>query len=348
MRLPLALVLVGFVGCGGASNEPPAPRDVVIQTEVAADGLSPELSFEIPPGSRSITVVIEGDPGGLYALGGFGVGDGLELVNLPAGAPGDAMQLSYVQEQIGQMPGDLFQSIRLGTYTHVYPYKPGQVVREGGGHLRVASDRPGPVTVRLVMPEDDAANTLPLNIYVVSATLADPNTATFKGELDRLFAQANVSVTINGVERITDSALSRITDFTEPQESPTSQAAMLPGLVADRATTGLDIFFVESLPSGVGGLALGTPGPPIRGAYYFGVVVRGGLPPQELARITAHEAGHFMALQHVENRGVSGRTYPDPLDDTTPGVDNLMEGGTALTAGQTFALSRSALLVTQP
>ena len=345
MRLPLALISLLCVGCSDDSNEP-APRQIVLETVVAADGRSPELAFEIPPGSRSITVVIEGDAAGLYALGGFGLGDGVELVNLPAGPPGDAMQMSYVQEQIGQMPGDLFQSIRLGTYTHVYPYKPGQVVIDGRGHLRVASNHPGPVTVRLVMPEDDGANTLPLNIYIVSNTLADPNTAMFKGELDRLFAQANVAVTINSVERITGSALSRITDFTEPQESPMSQAAMLPGLVADRSTTGLDIFFVEALPAGVGGLALGTPGPPIRGAYYFGVVVRGGYPPQELARITAHEAGHFMALQHVQNRGISGRTYPDPLDDTTPGADNLMEGGTFLTAGQSFALSRSSLLVT--
>lgn len=43
--------------------------------------------------------------------------------------------------------------------------------------------------------------------------------------------------------------------------------------------------------------------------------------PFELARITAHEAGHVLALQHVQNRGISGRTYPDPLDDTTPGAD---------------------------
>jgi hypothetical protein len=47
----------------------------------------------------------------------------------------------------------------------------------------------------------------------------------------------------------------------------------------------------------------------------------------------------------VQNRGISGTTYPDPLDDTTPGANNLMEGGTVLTPGQAFALSRSALLV---
>jgi hypothetical protein len=37
-------------------------------------------------------------------------------------------------------------------------------------------------------------------------------------------------------------------------------------------------------------------------------------------------------------------TYPDPIDDTEPGRDNLMENGTALTPDQGFALRHSALL----
>ncbi len=105
------------------------------------------------------------------------------------------------------------------------------------------------------------------------------------------------------------------------------------------------MFIVESLPAGIGGLALGTPGPPVRGSYYFGVIVRGGTQWAQIARVTAHEAAHFLALQHVQNVGVSGTRYPDPLDDTAPGMPNLMESGTQLTAGQAFALSRSSLLL---
>jgi hypothetical protein len=255
------------------------------------------------------------------------------------------MQMTYEQEQIGQMPGLLYQSIRLGTYTHVYPYRPDQTVIPGMGRLRVASNRAGAVSVTIVMPEDDGASVLPLNLYIVSDTLADPNMLAFTAELERVLAQAGITLRINGVERLTGTALERITDFNEPQESPTSQSAMVPGLVADRATDGLDVFFVEGLPTGVAGLSLGTPGPPLRGSYYFGVIVRGGFPPAELARVTAHEVAHFLALQHVQNRGISGRTYPDPLDDTLPGTGNLMEDGTLLTQGQAFALTRSALLV---
>ena len=335
-------MMVAACGADGAAE--PAPREVSFDTDVDASGLSPELAFEVPEATRSVTVIVEGADDGLYALGTFAVGDGVDLVLLPAGSPGAAMETSYQQEQIGQMPGGLFQSIRLGTFTHVYPYKPGQTVVAGEGRLRVASNRPGPVKVTLVMPEDDGANGLPLNLYLVSDTLVDPNVPAFAAELQRIFAQVDIAVSITGVERLTGTTLEQITDFNEPQESPTSQSAMVPGLVVGRTTQGLDVFLVESLPAGVGGLALGTPGPPIRGSYYYGVIVRGGFTPVEMARITAHEVSHFLALQHVENRGVSGARYPDPLDDTSPGADNLMTDGTVLTAGQGFAISRSALL----
>jgi hypothetical protein len=340
------IFLLAIAACGTDPPEGPPSREVRFDTEVDASGLSPEIAFEIPETSRSLTIIVEGATDALFGLGELALGDGADLVQLPAGAPGPAMAESYEQEQIGQMPGALFQTIRLGTYTHVYPYAPNQTVIAGTGRLRVASDRPGPVAVRLVMPEDDSATVLPLNIYLVSDTLADPSGSTFEAELERIFTQAAVTVSITGVERITGSTLEQITDFNEPQESPTSQSAMMPALAT--ATSGLDVFFVESLPSGVAGLSLGTPGPPVRGSYYFGVIVRGGFPAIEMARIVAHEIAHFLALQHVENRGISGQRYPDPLDDTTPGVDNLMEDGTVLTAGQAFAISRSALLVTPP
>lgn len=343
VRTLLISVLLVHLGCGDTADVPP-PREVSFDVTVGDTGLSEEVSFGIPEGTRSITVVAEGAPDALLALGAFAVGDGMDLVQLPSEPPGPAMQASYEQEQIGQMEGALYQTIRLGTYTHVYPYRPDQTVLAGTGTLRVASNKPGAVTVTIVMPEDDGAAVLPLNFYVVSDTLADPNTNMFAGELQRVFAQASITLRINGVERLTGTALESITDFNEPQEKPSSQSAMLTGLVADRTTDGLDVFFVESLPSGVGGLSLGTPGPPIRGSYYFGVVVRGGFPALEQARVTAHEVAHFLALQHVQNRGISGRTYADPLDDTMPGLDNLMEDGTLLTPGQSFALSRSALL----
>ncbi len=340
VRASLACVIF-LAACGGSGSAP--SREVHLTTTIDSSGLSAVLDFEIPDKTRSITIVARGANAALYALGELALGDGTDLVQLQV-TPADAMQMSYRVEQIGQMPGALFQSIRLGTYTHVYPYKPGQSVIAGDGRLRIASDMPGSVDVTILMPEDDGATRLPLNIYLVSDTLVEPPPE-LATEVQRIFAQASITTSIERVERLTGTAFEQITQSTEPQEAPDSQSAMVPSLVVDRTGVGLDVFIVESLPAGIGGLSLGTPGPPIRGNYYFGVIVRTGANWISNARVVAHEAAHFLALQHVQNVGVSGMRYPDPIDDTTPGAGNLMESGTQLTAGQAFALSRSALLV---
>lgn len=335
-----------LTACGDEGDGEPA-RQVALATAVAADGRSPEVAFEIPAATRSMTIVVEGDPAGLYGLAVLRGPDGVDRVALPAGAPGPAMAASYHDEQIGHMEGDLYQSIRLGTFTHVYPYRPGQEATEGRWTLAVASDRAGPVTVTVLLPEDDGARTLHVNVVVVSDTITLATPPSFVDEVQALLAPASIDVVVDRVEVITGSALENIATGSEPQEAPDSLSARLPGLVDGRLTGGaLDLFVVEALPSGVAGLSLGTPGPPVRGSYYYGVVVRPAATDAQTARVIAHELCHFLALQHPENVGVSGTRYPDPLDDTSPATSNLMGNGTALTADQAFALSRSALLTT--
>ena len=255
------------------------------------------------------------------------------------------MRESYDMEQIGQMPGALYQTIRLGTFTHVYPYRPDQTLVPGRTTLRIASDKPGPVHLTVLMPEDDAARTLHLNLFAVSETLTVAPPPSFLDELQALFDQAGITIAIDEIRELRGTGLSRITQFTEPQEAPQSMSARLPELATQPLSpSALDVFIVDSLPSGVGGLSLGTPGPPIRGSYYYGVIVRHATDDKTMAVVIAHETSHFLALQHVTNTGVSGMIYADPLDDTQPGQDNLMQTGTALTPDQGFALSRSALL----
>lgn len=349
MRILIACASL-LLACGsgdddsaGADAAPPA-REAEFDLTVDASGLSDVASFAVPPATRSITIVVEGSADSLYALGALTAPDGTDLVALPDGPPGLAMRASYHDEQIGQMPGALYQTIRLGTFTHVYPYRPGDEATPGEWSLRVASDAEGPVHVSVLLPEDDGARVLHLNVVVVSDDIDESQPPSFATGVRGLFDQAGIEVTFDQVVTIADSALSAITDFSEPQEAPSSMAAMLPGLVEGQLDgPALDVFIVESLPGGVGGLSLGTPGPPLRGSYYYGVVILrstdGGT-----ARVLVHEAAHFLALQHVENRGISGEVYPDPLDDTAPGDGNLMEDGTTITADQAFALQRSPFL----
>ena len=93
VRSPAVLVLVVCLGCG-ASDDGPPPREVSFDVAVDGSGLSEEVSFRVPEQTRSITVIAEGSPDALYALGSFALGDGTDLVQLPAGAPGAAMQMT--------------------------------------------------------------------------------------------------------------------------------------------------------------------------------------------------------------------------------------------------------------
>lgn len=352
MRIAASATFLAAVlfACGDpAPAEPdaaPPARRVEATLTVSELGVSEPLEFEVPAGTRSITIVARGEPDALFALGSFVLG-GSERVGLDLDTPqGPVMEDRYFTEQIGQMPGDLYQVVRLGTFTQVYPYAPGQDVPAGPASLQVLSNvGGGSVDVTILMPEDDGAATLRVNVLGISesAPLAEP--LGFMTEVERIFAQAGLEVVIDQVVNASGTGLSSITQFSEPQEAPDSMSAELALLGQTLvASDALNVFVVDTLPAGVGGLSLGTPGPPTPDSYYYGVILRRDADDRTIGRVFAHEVAHFLALHHVQNRGISGDTYTDPLDDTEPGRGNLMDSGTTLTPGQIFALSRSALL----
>ena len=312
---------------------------------LAANGVSDAFRFTVPAGTRSVNVVVEGAEDRLYALAALRLADGSDRVGIDTTTSYAAMmEESYNVLQSGGMPGGLYQSIRLGTFTHVYPYAPGQSVPVGPAELRVASNATsGPVRITVVMPAEDAARVLHLDVLAVSRDLVLANPPGFLAPLQAIYDQAGIQVVVDSIVEVRDSPLARITESTEPQESPVSQSAQLARLATQRAPgPGLNVMIVDALPAGIAGLSLGTPGPPT-GGYYHGVLaVRGS--DAGLARVLAHEIAHFLALQHVTNRDTRGLLIEDPIDDTRPGQGNLMENGTTLTPGQTFALTRSALL----
>lgn len=354
---PLLLPLACSASSSPAAKEGPVDAGVAEQAarEVTADitfdegGVSSPVRFDIPKATRAVAIVVEGDPSRLHALAAFTMGDGVDRVGLdPSTDAAKEMQRLYFTEQTGTMPGGLHQSIRLGTFTHVYPFAPEQSVVPGAAELRVVRDAPGGTAkVRVLMPPDDDARVLHLNLVRVSTSgdiSAEPG---FLPELRRIYAQAGIEVVVDEALALRDTGLEKLTSFTEPQEAPESDSAALARLVSPKTrSSALDVMIVDDLPSGVAGLSLGVPGPPLPDSYYFGVVVAAAS-DAVLARVVAHETAHFLGLQHVENRGVSGKTYEDPIADTSVDQPNLMEDGTKLTPGQAFVLTRSPLLSTQ-
>jgi hypothetical protein len=112
MNVVLASLSICISACGDPDTR--VSREVVLEATVDASGYSEELVFEIPQGTRSVSVVVQGATDGLYALGTFALGDDADLVHLPNGSPGEAMAASYDQEQIGQMAAARAEPRRLG------------------------------------------------------------------------------------------------------------------------------------------------------------------------------------------------------------------------------------------
>jgi hypothetical protein len=352
-RSALLVAALAAVGCGDDAAAPDAgvERDVVVAgIGFADDGRSAEVAFEVPPGTRSITLVVRGDQAALYALAALTTSDGIERVGLPPelDLPAELARM-YHDEQVGQLPGAMLQSIRLGLFTHVYPNRPGDPLPAGRTTVRLATSQPADaVELRVLMPADDGAARLPLNIFAVSNSEAywpdEPARVPWLAQAETILFAGGVVLDVKRVINLPDTGLSVMTEVHEPQEPPSSMSAELAAIAAGLVDNGaLDVFVVDRLPAGIGGWSLGTPGPPLAGTYYSGVVVANGA-ATAVGRVAAHEIAHFLGLQHVVNRGVSGALYPDQLDDTEPGQGNLMDDGVALSEGQAFVLRRSALL----
>lgn len=353
-----------LIGCSSSSDSQPAngspapaadagpvtgPREVSATVTFDANGISSAVTFTVPEKTRSVTIVVEGEAARLHGLASFVMSDGVELVGIDTStSQAAAMKASYFDEQVGAMPGALDQTVRLGTFTHVFPYAPDQTIVAGAASLRVATDgTEAEATVRIFMPEDDGAKTLHLNVLRISETSSAFDSAGLLDELRPLYAPAGIDVLFDETISASDTVYAKLETFSEPQEAPDSDAAKLASLVASKTkSSALRVMVVDALPTGVAGLSLGVPGPPIPSSYYYGVVVANDADMANLARVVAHEVAHFLGLQHVTNRGVSGKVYADPLADTSPSMSNLMTKGTELTPNQIFVLTRSALLAT--
>ena len=353
MPLGLAVVLgAGFAACGGddAGREEPSRRIRVDGIRFDRRGISQPIRVAVPERTRSLAVVVRGDDETLYGVAWLETSDGIEHVRLPDRIDlGMAMRLQYLEDGVGAMPGALFQRTRLGTFTMVFPDRPGVRLPPGEAVLRIATTDPTRerVAVEILLPPDDGAHLLPLNVFAVSNqfSYAGPDSVPFVAGLREILGAAGIDIAVEQVVNLPDSGLSRMSEATRPQELPDSSSAKL-ALVGGAMVPGdaLNLFIVDTMPEGIAGWSLGTPGPPLPDTCYSGVVASHA-EGDRLPLVLAHEVAHYLGLAHPVDTAPSGATYPDPLEDTEPGGANLMSGeGVVLTRDQVWVLGRSPLL----
>lgn len=353
LALLVTVALVAACRQGGPAEPEPTRRVSLTRITFDPRGVSPPLRVVVPERTRSLTVVVRGAPGALYALAELETADGAAQVGLPAATDLPvAMREAYFRSRSGVMPGRLRQSVRLGLFTAVFPDRPGAALPAGDAVVRIATtDRSHPVDVDLLLPEEDGGSTLPVNVVLVSAGSAaapSPDALEFAAPLRAILAGGGVDLRIERVLSLRDAGLAAMTELSEPQEPPDGASARL-ALAGGALVDGdaLNLFVIDVLPEGVGGWTLGTPGPPLPDTVYSGVIAARLDGRGRLARVLAHEIGHYLGLWHVEHVARSGALQRDPLDDTSPGAGNLMDedgAGTALSPDQRFALGRHPLL----
>ena len=305
-----------------------------------------EIEIEIPPDATSFFLQITGDAEALYALADLVSPSGERLTAFPEDvAVSDYLASNYYEEENGRVPGMVQQTIRLGIFTLMLPNTPDIPYETGRYRFTVGSDMPDHTVSASLLVKRARGNVgyLPIHLFAVSDTFSyegeTNDTLDFLPDLNEIYTQAGITVHLLSLHDLPDSPYQEITDFVEPQENPETQSARLAASTAGIVTeAGISVYVVESLPSGVGGLSLGTPGTPYNGTYYTGVVVRRLDDSAEMARVVAHEIGHYLGLYHVDDVVVE-----DPIADTE-GFRNLMERGTELTPGQRFVMQKHPLV----
>jgi hypothetical protein len=315
---------------------------------VGADGLSEPFAFVVPAAARALSIEVIGADRAVYALAALVGPDGRDLVALPSTSGLPATMRDAFNDDVGLMPGALYQTIRLGTFAHTWPYAPSVAPAAGTWSLRVAGDMPGDVQVRVHLPPDDGARTLHVNLVGVAKSAWAP-LAQLLPATQAILDQAGLTLVVDATPTL-DSMLSIIDEPFGTVPGPSSEMVALARQARPLGVaTALDVLVIDRFDANpnVTGVSLGAPGPDDPSSYYWAVLVAGDADATRMAHSLAHELSHFLGLQHTQNVDLGGNIDPDPIDDTDPSQPNLMgpTPGTTLTAGQSAVLRRSPLLV---
>jgi len=360
--LPALLLAVSGLLVAGCETElgpldaegcPRAPRYATELLEIDDSGLSAQMVFALPGHTRGLSIELEGEEGALHALGALVPPDGIDRVGLPAGTEIWSLLEQTADRLVAPLPYGIYQLPQRGLFTYLWPSRVEAPLVCGHYSLRVATQARQAVRATVRLPPTDGADQLHLTAHWVSDDApASGAIETLLGGAAETLDQAGIRLILDGQAALTGTDFDVIDEPLggAPRGRGSELAALAQAGMGRLPPSGVQVFIVEQLGAGgVDGYSLGVPGPVDPRSPLNGVFVR--VDPDLAAHgrsILAHELAHFLGLHHVEQRGADGIAYPDPLADTQPGEDNLMDpgGGRVLSPQQSEALRASPLLRT--
>lgn len=328
------LALAGVMLLGACSSAVGGDASVLLldrEVMTLDGGASEPFTVDVPEDTVSVTVTVEGERGGSYAVESWLDEDGLAIVapGWSEAEPGlclsCANRIAASDAAFGALaPNNPSVEIRPGKHT---------LVAAGWETPDLFTRRPMDGEVRVsvhakVLPEVPSRGVIDFNFYFTGArgwTAAkaqrDRDFLSMLKKAEDILAQSGIRIG----QRTFHDIDSRF-DYIESVFGEDSELLDLFEQGAATAEHGVNIFFVEEFRTGFGGILLGIaggiPGPGVMGTLRSGVAVMADLPEGEamgtLGRTLVHEVGHFLGLFHNSEYQMfeDMPQIHDPLPDT--------------------------------
>lgn len=310
--------------------EPDPPRDpveilLVPQVPIDASGRSAPITFDIPPGTHTVTLFAEGREGALYVFDHIADGDGTVWVDP---APANRV-IGEADRALLPFPGPYLSPNRTAwgdvVATAMLPNNPAVDPAPGRWTARVAVEPPpvAPEAIDVIIQLERGAvagrGRLDLHFHFTGAGNWSAAIAPGDADFRRMLNVVTVLLRDAGVDvgRVTYTDVPVVTR----DIAATQDLARL--LRLSEHGDGISIFFVGRIEDARGGPMAGIAGGVPASAGLAGSGANGvaisrllAMDARELAMTVTHEIGHALGLFHPVEPGTS---YVDQLADTPEG-----------------------------